>query len=221
MIENYHRRNKLPENRWGRSPIVGGRWAIADVSGVQGCFDQMTGLFFFSSKYVKFQVSCYTSCTLQHIKTEEVPVSSFIAEPFLLCQPPYYASKGWRTQRNVHDLDIRNSVGRKSPTFVQPPYHEDFRLGISPAAGQIAPFTTPPPPIQNNFFVPSAILVTISGGSFKLTLDLKPSLLLRMRMAEHSHHEHPAPPTDEWKHSGVRVIPSDSLDSNTAQTPGM
>ena len=108
--------------------------------GSRVCFDQMTGLFFFSSKYVKFQVSCYTSCTLQHIKTEEVPVSSFIAEPFLLCQPPYYASKGWRTQRNVHDLDIRNSVGRKSPT----PYHEDFRLGISPAAGQIAPFTPRP-----------------------------------------------------------------------------
>jgi uncharacterized RmlC-like cupin family protein len=29
------------------------------------------------------------------------------------------------------------------------------------------------------------------------------------------------PPTDGWKHSGVRVIPSDSLDANTAQTPGM
>ncbi|XMA07869.1 hypothetical protein WAI453_000660 [Rhynchosporium graminicola] len=30
-----------------------------------------------------------------------------------------------------------------------------------------------------------------------------------------------SPPTDEWKHTGVRVITADSLDSNTAQTPGM
>jgi len=29
------------------------------------------------------------------------------------------------------------------------------------------------------------------------------------------------PPTDDWKHSGVQVIPADSLDANTAQTPGM
>lgn len=29
-----------------------------------------------------------------------------------------------------------------------------------------------------------------------------------------------SPPTD-WKHDGVRVIPADSLDHNTAQTPGM
>ena len=28
-------------------------------------------------------------------------------------------------------------------------------------------------------------------------------------------------PEDGWKHSGVRVIPGDSLDENTAQTPGM
>ena len=28
-------------------------------------------------------------------------------------------------------------------------------------------------------------------------------------------------PTDGWKHSGVRVIPAGSLDTNTAQTPGM
>ncbi len=28
-------------------------------------------------------------------------------------------------------------------------------------------------------------------------------------------------PEDGWKHSGVRVIPGDSLDANTAQTPGM
>ena len=27
-------------------------------------------------------------------------------------------------------------------------------------------------------------------------------------------------PEDAWKHTGVRVIPADSLDSNTAQTPG-
>jgi len=31
----------------------------------------------------------------------------------------------------------------------------------------------------------------------------------------------PPPPQDGWKNEGVRVIPSDSLDSNTAQTPGM
>src|SRR5271165_182316 len=30
-----------------------------------------------------------------------------------------------------------------------------------------------------------------------------------------------AAPADGWKHSGVRVIPADSLDANTAQTPGM
>ena len=32
-----------------------------------------------------------------------------------------------------------------------------------------------------------------------------------------------APPTpdDGWKHTGVRVIPGDQLDPNTAQTPGM
>jgi len=28
-------------------------------------------------------------------------------------------------------------------------------------------------------------------------------------------------PEDNWKNTGVRVIPADSLDSNTAQTPGM
>jgi uncharacterized RmlC-like cupin family protein len=30
-----------------------------------------------------------------------------------------------------------------------------------------------------------------------------------------------AAPTDSWKHSGVRVIPAGSLDTNTPQTPGM
>jgi len=41
-------------------------------------------------------------------------------------------------------------------------------------------------------------------------------------MAEPTLTEPPAsPPTDEWKHTGVRVIPGNSLDSNTAQTPGM
>jgi uncharacterized RmlC-like cupin family protein len=30
-----------------------------------------------------------------------------------------------------------------------------------------------------------------------------------------------AAPADGWKHSGVRVIAADSLDPNTAQTPGM
>ena len=38
-----------------------------------------------------------------------------------------------------------------------------------------------------------------------------------------AHHDHaPAPDTAErWKHDGVRVIPGDRLDANTAQTPGM
>jgi uncharacterized RmlC-like cupin family protein len=38
-------------------------------------------------------------------------------------------------------------------------------------------------------------------------------------MSEHTHdhpHEHA-----KWKHDGVRVIPGNQLDSNTAQTPGM
>ena len=39
-------------------------------------------------------------------------------------------------------------------------------------------------------------------------------------MPHDGHHSHDTPP-DGWKHSGVRVIPGDSLDSNTAQTPGM
>ncbi|KJY00400.1 mannose-6-phosphate isomerase like protein [Zymoseptoria brevis] len=39
---------------------------------------------------------------------------------------------------------------------------------------------------------------------------------------DHSHsHDHAASPNDDWKTTGVRVIPADSLDSNTAQTPGM
>ena len=29
------------------------------------------------------------------------------------------------------------------------------------------------------------------------------------------------PPSDAWKRTGVQVIPSDSLDENTPQTPGM
>ncbi len=37
----------------------------------------------------------------------------------------------------------------------------------------------------------------------------------------HDGHPHHDIPTDGWKHSGVRVIPGDSLDTNTAQTPGM
>ena len=42
----------------------------------------------------------------------------------------------------------------------------------------------------------------------------------------HDGHDHVPPlahevPPDGWKHSGVRVIPGDQLDSNTAQTPGM
>ena len=33
----------------------------------------------------------------------------------------------------------------------------------------------------------------------------------------HDHHEH----ASKWKHDGVRVIPGNTLDPNTAQTPGM
>lgn len=44
-------------------------------------------------------------------------------------------------------------------------------------------------------------------------------------MADHSHpHSHddiPPPPTEGWKNEGVRVIPANSLDTNTPQTPGM
>ena len=36
-------------------------------------------------------------------------------------------------------------------------------------------------------------------------------------MSQDSSHHH-AP---KWKHDGVRVIPGNSLDGNTAQTPGM
>ncbi len=40
-------------------------------------------------------------------------------------------------------------------------------------------------------------------------------------MAEQSS-QTPVPTTpDQWKHTGVRVIPGDQLDTNTAQTPGM
>ena len=39
----------------------------------------------------------------------------------------------------------------------------------------------------------------------------------------HSHdgHDTVSKPDDDWKHTGVRVIPGDQLDSNTPQTPGM
>ena len=40
-------------------------------------------------------------------------------------------------------------------------------------------------------------------------------------MSSHPH-DHPHGPADPpWKHDGVRVIPGNSLDPNTAQTPGM
>lgn len=39
---------------------------------------------------------------------------------------------------------------------------------------------------------------------------------------DHEHdHPHPLIPQDGWKTEGVRVIPADSLDGNTPQTPGM
>ncbi|MEO3475248.1 cupin domain-containing protein [Roseomonas sp. CAU 1739] len=37
----------------------------------------------------------------------------------------------------------------------------------------------------------------------------------------HDGHDHPSIPDDGWKNSGVRVIPGNNLDTNTAQTPGM
>jgi uncharacterized RmlC-like cupin family protein len=39
--------------------------------------------------------------------------------------------------------------------------------------------------------------------------------LKRRSMTDHHHHH------DDWRQSGVRVIPGDQLDPNTAQTPGM
>ena len=33
--------------------------------------------------------------------------------------------------------------------------------------------------------------------------------------------DQPQTPPDGWKHTGVRVVPGDRLDPNTAQTPGM
>jgi len=44
-------------------------------------------------------------------------------------------------------------------------------------------------------------------------------------MADHAEHrdEQPASdqPADGWRETGVKVVPGDSLDTNTAQTPGM
>ncbi|WBV45344.1 cupin domain-containing protein [Pseudoroseomonas cervicalis] len=43
-------------------------------------------------------------------------------------------------------------------------------------------------------------------------------------MPHDGHHHETLPPSipeDGWKHSGVRVIPAGSLDTNTASTPGM
>ncbi|ADO43747.1 cupin domain-containing protein [Ketogulonicigenium vulgare] len=38
---------------------------------------------------------------------------------------------------------------------------------------------------------------------------------------DHDHHHHDTPSDAPWKYDGVRVIPGDKLDANTAQTPGM
>ncbi|WP_420405789.1 cupin domain-containing protein [Nisaea sp.] len=41
-------------------------------------------------------------------------------------------------------------------------------------------------------------------------------------MSDHDHgHDHSHGGEIDWKHNGVQVIPGDSLDANTAQTPGM
>lgn len=39
-----------------------------------------------------------------------------------------------------------------------------------------------------------------------------------MTSVSDDHHEHHH--STDWKHDGVRVVPGDSLDSNTPQTPG-
>ncbi|GHD59483.1 mannose-6-phosphate isomerase [Thalassobaculum fulvum] len=43
-------------------------------------------------------------------------------------------------------------------------------------------------------------------------------------MSDHHHHHHDGPPAAgsvDWKEHGIKVIPGDQLDPNTAQTPGM
>lgn len=40
-------------------------------------------------------------------------------------------------------------------------------------------------------------------------------------MSTHEGHDGDRAHDDPWKHGGVRVIPGNSLDANTAQTPGM
>ena len=43
-------------------------------------------------------------------------------------------------------------------------------------------------------------------------------------MSDHHHPHHDGPPasgTVDWKNNGIKVIPGDQLDPNTAQTPGM
>ena len=52
----------------------------------------------------------------------------------------------------------------------------------------------------------------------------KPSISVQYRNPTETPAHEPKielPPQPKWKHDGVRVIPGNSLDSNTAQTPGM
>ena len=57
-----------------------------------------------------------------------------------------------------------------------------------------------------------SILMRVNG---KLVIKIKQYAFMKgILMSEHSH-EH------DWKNQGVRVIPGDQLDTNTAQTPGM
>ena len=42
-----------------------------------------------------------------------------------------------------------------------------------------------------------------------------------MSQDHQDHHEHHHEHASKWKHDGVRVIPGNALDPNTAQTPGM
>jgi uncharacterized RmlC-like cupin family protein len=38
---------------------------------------------------------------------------------------------------------------------------------------------------------------------------------------DHDHEHDDGPPADGWRETGVKVIPGDTLDTNTPQTPGM
>jgi hypothetical protein len=87
-----------------------------------------------------------------------------------------------------------------------------FEVGViltSAALHQSTPSTLTPSGSQSAQAKPQTFL---SYPSLYISNDL-----ISSKMAEES--THPAP-EDAWKYTGVRVIPADSLDTNTAQTPG-